>query len=178
VVPLTALNVIVPGDEANKAVPLPNMPGVEGVCVSIIGFQIVPFELYSYPVGVDPVVGEVKLIVNVPVEKVALVLVGVPGDPEEPPEVTVIELVGVPGVVPLTALNVIVLGDEVTEAVPLPGIPGVDGVCVSVMGFQIVPSWLYSYPVGVDPVVGEVKIIVNVPVEKVALVLVGVPGIL
>jgi hypothetical protein len=39
----------------------------------------VPFELYSYPVGVDPVVGEVKLIVNVPLEKVALVLVGVPG---------------------------------------------------------------------------------------------------
>ena len=105
-------------------------------------------------------------------------LVGVPGDSEEPPEATVIEPVAVPGVVPLTALNVIVLGDEVTEAVPLPGIPGVDGVCVSVMGFQIVPFELYSYPVGVDPVVGEVKLIVNVPVEKLAVTFVGVPGAL
>ena len=87
-------------------------------------------------------IGEVKLIVNVPLEKVALVLVG--AAKEELPELTVIELVGVPKLAPLTALNVIDVGGvPVVEKVPLPCMYEVDGVVVSVMVFQLVPSELY-----------------------------------
>jgi hypothetical protein len=94
---------------------------------------------------VPPVLGAKKLIVNVLPANMAEMFVGLPGIlEEEPPEATVIDPVAVPGVVPLTALNVIVPGDEATAAVPLPIMPGVDGVCVRVMGFQIVPFRLYS----------------------------------
>ena len=44
-----------------------------------------------------------------------------PGTVGVPPELTVIELVAVPKSVPLTALNVIVPGDDAKEAVPIPG---------------------------------------------------------
>ena len=87
-------------------------------------------------------IGEVKLIVNVPLEKVTLVLVG--AAKEELPELTVIELVGVPKLAPLTALNVIDVGGvPVVEKVPLPCMYEVVGVVVSVMVFQLVPSELY-----------------------------------
>ena len=86
--------------------------------------------------------GDVKLIVNVPAEELAVTFVGVPGALEEPPVVTVIVPVGVPKLVPLTALNVIEAGDA--AAVPLPSIPGVVGVWVSVIGLQVAPpSELY-----------------------------------
>ena len=87
-------------------------------------------------------IGEVKLIVKVPLEKVALVLVG--AAKEEPPELTVIELVGVPKLAPLTALNVIDVGGvPVVEKVPLPCMYEVVGVVVSVIVFQLAPSELY-----------------------------------
>ena len=82
-------------------------------------------------------VGEVKLIVNVPAEELAVTFVGVPGALEDPPVVTVIVLVGVPKLVPLTALNVIEAGDAV--AVPLPNIDGPLGGLGTVIVFQVVP---------------------------------------
>ena len=84
--------------------------------------------------------GDVKLIVNVPVEKLAVTFVGVPGALEDPPEVTVTGLVGVPKLVPLTALNVIVFGDDAKEAVPLPNIDGPEGLCMRVIGLQLAPA--------------------------------------
>jgi hypothetical protein len=79
--------------------------------------------------------GDVKLIVNVPAEELAVTFVGVPGALEE---VTVIVLVAVPKVPPLPARNIIVAGDA--AAVPLPGIPGVVGVWVSDIGLQLDPA--------------------------------------
>ncbi len=84
--------------------------------------------------------GEVKPIVNIVPDKVALVPVGVPGALGVPPDVTVIELVGVPGVAPLTARNVIVVGaaPEMVK-VPLLTVVGPLGGLGTVIVFQVVP---------------------------------------
>ena len=87
--------------------------------------------------------GAIKLIVNVPLDKVAEFKLGAVGAPGVP-EVTVTELVEEPIVVPLTALNVIDVGGvPVVEKVPLPCMYEVVGVVVSVIVFQVVPSELY-----------------------------------
>ena len=66
-------------------------------------------------------IGELKPIVNVVPDKVAVLTVGMPGALGDPPEVTVNGLVGVPKVPPLPALNVIDVGaaPEMVN-VPLP----------------------------------------------------------
>ena len=88
--------------------------------------------------------GAEKLIVNVVPDKLDVLILGGPGKLEDPPDVTVIELVGVPGVVLLTALNVIDVGGvPVVEKVPLPCMYEVVGVVVSVIVFQLIPSELY-----------------------------------
>ena len=125
--------------------------------------------------------GAIKLIVNVPLDKLAVLIVGAPGAPTLEPSDTIPIVDAVPPPCVFLALRSIeVLTAPVNpETVPVPE-EFKAGKLATVTGSQLPlgPVMLYSYPV-MDEfpwLEGAIKLIVNVPLDKVAVLIVGAPG--